>query len=679
MCTHPAARILYPLLLALPGVTLALLTLRPVQAAPTISPLRANITVTTTIQAALDAAAPGDTVIVPAGLYTESLTLSKAISLTGVSSATTIIHAIPNQRVLTITGATIDNSVVISGLMLTGGRATGGSGGLSCPTLCGGGILVNNNAHPLLQNLIITNNQADYSGGGIEAEASSPLTLTNVKVISNNAGFGGGGGLYILSTLTLTNTDFISNTSLGFGGGAFATRTVVLVGGRFERNAARYGGGLYTNDALTLINTEFISNTAIFQGGGVGAQGATKLTDGYFQNNISGESGGGLAGNTLMLTNTIFINNSTSNSSGFGGGGAVAFNSATVTSGRFENNHCITTQCFGGGLYVSNTLTLTGTTFLSNSANVGGGLYANSTMTLTNASFINNTSGGGGGVHAHRTARLTDSRFEGNSSTGTGGGLFAAEALTLINTSFFSNTAADWAGGALGLGSTEIIGGRFQRNIADYGAALALDNTFALTSTQFLENAADKGGGIYHTDQEPIPGTTPNGHIVNVLFAGNTANPGAALYFDAPGRVEIFHTTIAAPGSNPGVAVTVLSGTVGITNTIIASHTTGISQAAGTVNEDYNLFFNVPTTGAGIVIHGSHSLTGDPHFVAPAGDDYHLGADSAALNVAFPSLVSTDFEGDSRPLGPGSDIGFDEAKATSPNPTLYLPVILKNW
>src|SRR5574341_48423 len=78
------------LLLALLLLALAFLTLRPAQAAPRFHPNQAaDILVTTTIQAAIDAASPGDTVIVPAGIYTESLTLSKAVSLTGVSSATT--------------------------------------------------------------------------------------------------------------------------------------------------------------------------------------------------------------------------------------------------------------------------------------------------------------------------------------------------------------------------------------------------------------------------------------------------------------------------------------------------------------------------------------------------------------------------------------------------------------
>jgi len=67
-----------------------------------------------TIQNCIDSANPGDTILISAGDYTESLTLSKAVSLTGELSSTTILHALPNTRVLTVTGAAVGSSVVIS-------------------------------------------------------------------------------------------------------------------------------------------------------------------------------------------------------------------------------------------------------------------------------------------------------------------------------------------------------------------------------------------------------------------------------------------------------------------------------------------------------------------------------------------------------------------------------------
>jgi nitrous oxidase accessory protein NosD len=93
-----------------------------------------------TIQACIDAAQAGDTIFIPAGDYTESLTLNKAVSLTGQLSGTTFLHALPNTRVLTVTGAAVNSSVVISGLTFTGGNVTGSA----CPASCGGGVLIIN-------------------------------------------------------------------------------------------------------------------------------------------------------------------------------------------------------------------------------------------------------------------------------------------------------------------------------------------------------------------------------------------------------------------------------------------------------------------------------------------------------------------------------------------------------
>src|SRR5438094_5580499 len=59
------------------------------QAGSSSSPLANVITVSVSIQAAINSASDGDSVFVPAGLYTESLTLDKAVSLLGADANTT--------------------------------------------------------------------------------------------------------------------------------------------------------------------------------------------------------------------------------------------------------------------------------------------------------------------------------------------------------------------------------------------------------------------------------------------------------------------------------------------------------------------------------------------------------------------------------------------------------------
>jgi len=138
-----------------------------------------------TIQECIDNAAAGDTIFIPAGTYNESLTLNQPISLTGASRTNTTIVALTNQRVLTVTGAAIDASVVISGLQFTGGNVD--TGNQCAPpivdTNCGGGILVTDNARPRIQYVILRDNQA-LRGGGIYAAPASDLALNEVAFIN---------------------------------------------------------------------------------------------------------------------------------------------------------------------------------------------------------------------------------------------------------------------------------------------------------------------------------------------------------------------------------------------------------------------------------------------------------------------------------------------------------------
>src|SRR5262249_48862702 len=114
-----------------------------------------------------------------------------------------------------------------------------------------------------------------------------------------------------------------------------------------------------------------------------------------------------------------------------------------------------------------------------------------------------------------------------------------------------------------------------------------------------------------------------------------------------------------------GAALYVVTGSVGITDTIFTSHTIALEQAGGTVFQDYNLFFGNGTNSAGAVGGGAHSLTGNPRFVNPEGDNYHLGSGSLAVDAGTNAGVSSDFEGDPRPQGLGFDIGFDESPYTA--------------
>jgi predicted outer membrane repeat protein len=343
----------------------------------------------------------------------------------------------------------------------------------------------------------------------------------------------------------------------------------------------------------------------------------------------------------------------------------------TLNGGQFEKNR--STLNAGGGLYANTTLTLTATQFLSNTANSqGGGAYAGGAVTLTNGLFQNNrsTTDSGGGVYVFGTVWLTGTQFISNSASIIGGGAVAQGAATLTNPLFRNNqSTTDRGGGLYTLASLTLTGGEFSNNASPVsGGGLYASNAFVLNGTQFLNNTASvSGGGLYHS--------TGDGRVVNALFARNASPSGVDLGLFSSGNVQVLHTTIASPTLTSGSAIFINSGIVGITNTIVTSHTVGINRAAGTVNEDYNLFFGNTTDKNGTISGGTHDIAGsNPSFVNPALDNYHINVGSPAIDTGTNAGVTTDIDGQSRPSGLGFDIGYDEYAVIR---KLLLPLILK--
>jgi len=202
-----------------------------------------------------------------------------------------------------------------------------------------------------------------------------------------------------------------------------------------------------------------------------------------------------------------------------------------------------------------------------------------------------------------------------------------------------------------------------------------------ISNTVFISNSAALiGGAVWQvgvfTGQEH--------RIENSLFARNIAGSNAAaLSLGGSGNTNsIIHTTIVDSNLNPLNAISFGSGTAYITNTIITGHSIGISitgapSPSKQVYEDYNLFSGVAITSAGVVTSGGHSLSGNPLFVDPSTDNYHIGLGSAAIDKGTDAGISTDIDGDTRPIGVGFDIGYDEFALNLPN-KLYLPLIFKN-
>ena len=149
-----------------------------------------------TIQAAIGAAANGDTIQVDPGTYVENINfLGKAIRvMSDQGPQVTVIDGNQAGPVVTFNSSEGSQSV-LNGFTLRNGKA-----GVS-PALRGGGIRIENSS-PTITGNAVTNNVAGDGGGGISSSFGSPLiqgnTITNNGQIQGWSGGVGGGGISIV-------------------------------------------------------------------------------------------------------------------------------------------------------------------------------------------------------------------------------------------------------------------------------------------------------------------------------------------------------------------------------------------------------------------------------------------------------------------------------------------------
>ena len=197
----------------------------------------ANLTVTKTadtndgvcdadcsLREAVVAAAPGDTITVPAGTYTLSLShlfINKNLTINGSGMGSTIVQQTnPNFRVIDIGNPGGAAPVVsISRLTVKGGHAISPSNSEALPGHIHGGGL-HNHGILTLTNVTITGNDAQPDGGGGFWNANT-ATFVNVTIADNSAPTNLGGGIGG-AALALTNTILANNT----GGNCTATITI---------------------------------------------------------------------------------------------------------------------------------------------------------------------------------------------------------------------------------------------------------------------------------------------------------------------------------------------------------------------------------------------------------------------------------------------------------------------
>ena len=303
----------------------------------------ASITVSPggSIQAALDSANAGDTVVVKAGTYTGAITFKKNdVTLQGEAGATIDGAGSTARGLVTFDGR---SNIKIIGMTVTnaGGHGMYGGGGVSNITIQNntvsnskdGGIFVGDGSNVIIDGNTVTNNNGGASGGDIGQAANEGVTLFNIKTfeIMNNKVFG--------------NHEEGIDVKNGTTDGSIHNNMV------YENN----GPNIYIDGA---------SNTKVFSNMAYNAKGSSKAGIGLavesggaasnleiYNNILYGNPGGGIDMWTGSYSNIKAINNTIANN------GKGAITGSGITNSIARNNIIFNNAISASGYTADHNLT----------------------------------------------------------------------------------------------------------------------------------------------------------------------------------------------------------------------------------------------------------------------------------------------------------------------------------
>lgn len=303
-----------------------------------------------TIQAGIDAASDGDTVLVADGTYTgegnKNLEFGgKAITVRSENGPDScIIDCEGNGRGFYFHDGVEEEDSIVSGFTITNGYANNG-GGIYCKS-----------TSPTITDCIITGNTASGNtandgGGGIYCKSSSP-TITNCTISGNTAYQGGGILCLFHSSPTISNCTISENTASGDKGGGISCSdsSPIITDCTISNNvAAAHGGGIWCMSSSSPIITSctISGNTASLDGGGISCfnRSSPIITNCTINANTASADGGGIycsLSSSLSIINCTITENTANDN---GGGIGCSDSSPTIT-------NCILWNDFSDEIYV---------------------------------------------------------------------------------------------------------------------------------------------------------------------------------------------------------------------------------------------------------------------------------------------------------------------------------------
>jgi len=643
-----------------------------------------------TIQGAIDAAAPGDVILVSPGTYCENIDFTgKAITVRGAAGPDgTIIDGGRLGSVVTFAGGEGADSV-LEGFEITNGTGTPGlwsmllGGGIHCagssPTIrnntialntanIGGGICLEN-ASPEIADCMIRRNSA-YKGGGICClDGSSPVIVNSLIIRNIVQGNGGGISCWNRCAAVIASST-ISENRAGDGGGIFCTRLCTLT----VANSVLWNNEAWDGPEIYIGSAAYPSTLSIGFSDVEGGQASAFVEAGCLLDWSAG----------MIDADPLFVNPSRNDfhlAQGSpcieaGDNGAVLLPpldfeghprtwNGTADLGADEfypprtlavpGDHAAIQDAVDGayngdtvlvdpGVYVEN-VSFKGKVLDVRSSRgpkttvIDGG-QAGSAVTFANGegpgariegfTISNGSAAEGGGIFCHESfPEITGNVVAGNSA-GSGGGIFCRGAGPAITNNTVENNTASLRGGGLACAACaapRVDGNVFLNNQALEGGAVACsESSPLLTSNLLAGNSADDGGGVFCFDSSPT--------ITNNSVTSNTASLAGG--------------GVCCDGASPL-----------ITNTILWNNTapagSEIHVLSGSPDVSYcDVEGGWPGTG---------NIDANPQFYGPLLGDFHIVISSPCFDAgsnAAPDLPETDFEGDQRSAYTRADIGADE-------------------